>query len=147
MNFEPNFQILLCRCCANSVKENCSQLIISQLQFYFVALEGFEPSQAEPESDVLPLHHKAVFIFALGLFPFRGAKLQRLFRFSKYFRNFFQRKLIFPLFRGKSRGVNVFLRIDFRVLLILCTFVVNLVEMCIDSNQVVFLLFSYELYH
>lgn len=25
----------------------------------FVALEGFEPSQAEPESDVLPLHHKA----------------------------------------------------------------------------------------
>ena len=26
----------------------------------FVALEGFEPSQAEPESDVLPLHHKAV---------------------------------------------------------------------------------------
>lgn len=24
-----------------------------------VALEGFEPSQAEPESDVLPLHHKA----------------------------------------------------------------------------------------
>ncbi len=27
----------------------------------FVALEGFEPSQAEPESDVLPLHHKAIF--------------------------------------------------------------------------------------
>lgn len=26
----------------------------------FVALEGFEPSQAEPESDVLPLHHKAI---------------------------------------------------------------------------------------
>ena len=25
-----------------------------------VALEGFEPSQAEPESDVLPLHHKAL---------------------------------------------------------------------------------------
>ena len=27
---------------------------------FFVALEGFEPSQAEPESDVLPLHHKAL---------------------------------------------------------------------------------------
>lgn len=27
-----------------------------------VALEGFEPSQAEPESDVLPLHHKAIFV-------------------------------------------------------------------------------------
>ena len=25
-----------------------------------VALEGFEPPQAEPESDVLPLHHKAM---------------------------------------------------------------------------------------
>ncbi len=30
-----------------------------------VALEGFEPSQAEPESDVLPLHHKARFIGVL----------------------------------------------------------------------------------
>ena len=27
---------------------------------FIVALEGFEPSQAEPESDVLPLHHKAI---------------------------------------------------------------------------------------
>lgn len=31
---------------------------------FFVALEGFEPSQAEPESDVLPLHHKAIFTLA-----------------------------------------------------------------------------------
>lgn len=67
MNFEPNFQILLCKCCANLAKENCSQLIISYLQFYFVALEGFEPSQAEPESDVLPLHHKARFVSLLRL--------------------------------------------------------------------------------
>ena len=35
----------------------------NQLRFSFVALEGFEPSQAEPESDVLPLHHKAVVLF------------------------------------------------------------------------------------
>lgn len=27
----------------------------------FVPLHGFEPRQAEPESDVLPLHHKGVF--------------------------------------------------------------------------------------
>ena len=26
----------------------------------FVVLEGFEPSQAEPESDVLPLHHRTI---------------------------------------------------------------------------------------
>ena len=30
----------------------------------FFVLEGFEPSQAEPESDVLPLHHKAKCICA-----------------------------------------------------------------------------------
>ena len=29
----------------------------------FVVLEGFEPSQAEPESDVLPLHHKTMSLF------------------------------------------------------------------------------------
>ncbi len=28
---------------------------------FLVALEGFEPSQTEPESVVLPLHHKAMF--------------------------------------------------------------------------------------
>lgn len=33
--------------------------------FLCVALEGFEPSQAEPESDVLPLHHKAIQLFFL----------------------------------------------------------------------------------
>ena len=33
--------------------------IIQLLPVLNVALEGFEPSQAEPESDVLPLHHKA----------------------------------------------------------------------------------------
>lgn len=38
---------------------------------FFVALERFELPQAEPESDVLPLHHKAI-CFVLG---FRGAPL------------------------------------------------------------------------
>ena len=28
--------------------------------FSLVVLEGFEPSQAEPESDVLPLHHRTI---------------------------------------------------------------------------------------
>ena len=31
-----------------------------------VALEGFEPSQAEPESEVLPLHHRAIFFDCKG---------------------------------------------------------------------------------
>ena len=30
------------------------------LKYFFVAPEGLEPSQAEPESDVLPLHHEAL---------------------------------------------------------------------------------------
>lgn len=38
-----------------------SRILMIQL-FPCVALEGFEPSQAEPESDVLPLHHKAIII-------------------------------------------------------------------------------------
>ena len=28
--------------------------------FFFVALQGFEPRQAVPETDVLPLHYKAI---------------------------------------------------------------------------------------
>ena len=39
----------------------------NDLALFFVALEGFEPSQAEPESDVLPLHHKARFVSLLRL--------------------------------------------------------------------------------
>lgn len=27
---------------------------------HFVVLEGFEPSQTEPESGVLPLHHRTI---------------------------------------------------------------------------------------
>ena len=70
-----------------------------------VALEGFEPSQAEPESDVLPLHHKAISIcrkanlnlflsfsatfVAWGCSRFAIAKLGRFYQFSKYFRIFF----------------------------------------------------------
>ncbi len=52
---------------------------------FFVALEGFEPPQAEPESDVLPLHHKAIFclteclISIKALFPFCECKVTTYF--------------------------------------------------------------------
>ena len=105
MNFEPNFQILLCRCCANSVKENCSQLIISQLQFYFVALEGFEPSQAEPESDVLPLHHKAGW---LGLFPFCECKVTTIFLLCQIFFKLFFISVQFFVFGNLSTPINAY---------------------------------------
>lgn len=44
----------------------------SSNELHFVALERFELPQAEPESDVLPLHHKAI-CFALGRCPFAFA--------------------------------------------------------------------------
>ena len=50
---------------------------------FIVALEGFEPSQAEPESDVLPLHHKA------RLFDiFVSAKIETFFRIRNKCCNF-----------------------------------------------------------
>ena len=46
----------------------------------FVALEGFEPSQAESESDVLPLHHKAIVYHAYyRACGFNGCKVKQDF--------------------------------------------------------------------
>ncbi len=46
----------------------------NQSAAFFVVLEGLEPSLAEPESDVLPLHHKTMYLqgasaSASALFP------------------------------------------------------------------------------
>ena len=46
-----------------------------------VALEGFEPSQAEPESEVLPLHHRAIFSTAKVQIYFYLFLLSRRFLF------------------------------------------------------------------
>ena len=59
---------------------------------FFVVLEGFEPPQAEPESDVLPLHHKTILVGKtnrLGCFGFAIAKLRRNIVSCKYLRPFF----------------------------------------------------------
>lgn len=57
-----------------------------------VALEGFEPSQAEPESDVLPLHHKA--ICGRAYRPFASAKLGTIFGLCKFSAKFFTKKIL-----------------------------------------------------
>ena len=50
-----------------------------------VALEGFEPSQAEPESDVLPLHHWTIFDVNLtSTLVFDVAKLDIFFDVAKF---------------------------------------------------------------
>ena len=49
--------------------------------------EGFEPSQTESESVVLPLHHPAVwcfnynkFVFEVNIFPLKSHKLNLVFQ-------------------------------------------------------------------
>lgn len=41
---------------------------------FIVALQGFEPRQAVPETDVLPLHYKAIFSKDKGSIFFRNDK-------------------------------------------------------------------------
>ena len=55
-----------------------------------VVLEGFEPSQAEPESDVLPLHHRTI--------PNCDCKGTAFFVTTKKKINFFSIFLIFSCF-------------------------------------------------
>ncbi len=53
------------------MRKTKTQSIYSQLiAFYFVVLPGFEPGQTGPESVVLPLHHRTIFV---------RAKLQKYF--------------------------------------------------------------------
>ncbi len=57
----------------------------------FVALERFELPQAEPESDVLPLHHKAISLSKKLVLCFCAAKLLRFFKPRKFFEYFFKK--------------------------------------------------------
>lgn len=64
---------------------------LRKLVSVFVALEGFEPSQAEPESDVLPLHHKAKCHVVLTLQRYALFLNRQIF-----FLYFFEKKLRSP---------------------------------------------------
>ncbi|MDE5727049.1 MAG: hypothetical protein K2H94_02845, partial [Duncaniella sp.] len=57
----------------------------------------FEPSQAEPESDVLPLHHKAILSVKRGCFRFDVAKVGTFSEPTKFFSSFFSKKCCFVL--------------------------------------------------
>ena len=74
-------------------------------QSTFVALERFELSQAEPESDVLPLHHKAIFQFVINSgghrydhFVFDVAKVGSFSELCKFFGRKFSKNFIFTSF-------------------------------------------------
>ncbi len=55
------------KCWKRGPNKKNKTLNLYDLALYYVALEGFEPSQAEPESDVLPLHHKAIYLLQRNL--------------------------------------------------------------------------------
>ena len=72
----------------------------------FVALERLELSQTEPESGVLPLHHKAIFNLSFLLVNlcslFDDAKLVIIFEPTKFFRQKISKN--FKKFQEKSVG-------------------------------------------
>ena len=60
-----------------------------------VVLEGFEPSQAEPESDVLPLHHRTISQLRCKVTAFFGT--------GKILSTFFRKKyLLFLILIGEG---------------------------------------------
>ncbi len=73
----------------------------------FVALERFELSQAEPESDVLPLHHKAMYG---GIIPFLRCKVTMFFWTVQIFSEQFIRKTpherLYNWFSGRYGTIN-----------------------------------------
>ena len=83
-----------------------------------VALERFELSQAEPESDVLPLHHKAIFQFVINSsghrydhFVFDVAKVGSFSELCKFFGRKFSKNFIFTSFKpilGRFYLINLF---------------------------------------
>ena len=52
---------------------------------FFVVLPGLEPGISGPESDVLPLHHRTVFIASSSMFLDYGCKDTDIFYSCKYF--------------------------------------------------------------
>lgn len=52
--------------------------------FKVVVLPGLEPGISGPESDVLPLHHRTIFIVSSSMFLDYGCKDTDIFYFCKY---------------------------------------------------------------
>ena len=74
------------------------ELNLCDLALSCVALEGFEPSQAEPESDVLPLHHKAVWLGVVSLL--RVQSYDHFFTLPNFFQTFFHISAIFRFWQA-----------------------------------------------
>lgn len=60
-------------------------LKLSFKPFFIVVLPGLEPGISGPESDVLPLHHRTVFVSSSSMFLDYGCKDTDIFYICKYF--------------------------------------------------------------
>lgn len=75
---------------------------------HFVVLEGFEPSQTEPESGVLPLHHRTIFICVAKVIHFLEMASDIsyfLFRFARFLaisRDFSPFRVSYLYFSGRE---------------------------------------------
>lgn len=77
--------------------------------FKVVVLPGLEPGISGPESDVLPLHHRTVFIASSSMFLDYGCKDTDIFHICKYSaKKFHQNKhfLLFPVL--KLQGLYIY---------------------------------------
>lgn len=87
---------------------------------HFVVLEGFEPSQTEPESGVLPLHHRTIFICVAKVIHFLEMASDIsyfLFRFARFLAI---SRVLFVLFR--QRVVNYLKTVDRQCLQVVAVF-------------------------
>ena len=87
---------------------------------HFVVLEGFEPSQTEPESGVLPLHHRTIFICVAKVIHFLEMASDIsyfLFRFARFLAI---SRVLFVLFG--QRVVNYLKTVDRQCLQVVAVF-------------------------
>ena len=69
---------------------------------HFVVLEGFEPSQTEPESGVLPLHHRTIFICVAKVIHFLEMASDMSYFFYFTLRDFSPFRVSYLYFSGRE---------------------------------------------
>ena len=63
--------------------------VLPVLSISFVVLPGLEPGISGPESDVLPLHHRTIRLFAVNSLSLTGANLQLFLIAPNFYAHFF----------------------------------------------------------
>lgn len=87
---------------------------------HFVVLEGFEPSQTEPESGVLPLHHRTIFICVAKVIHFLEMASDMSYFLFHFARFLAISRVLFVLFG--QRVVNYLKTVDRQCLQVVSVF-------------------------